>query len=98
MGKDADSGLEINNSRTLVKIVALSTAIAFGGGFASDQALRLSSGGFSFEFSAGTVVAFLAGIVFGLLFWRLAAAGRRGVWMAVCLMILVGVGLFLFIR
>ena len=87
---------ESANSRLLMKIVLWSTALSFGCAFASDQALKFTTGGFSFEFSLGTVIAFIVGTGFGLLFWRLAAGGKSSLRKATGLMILVGVGLFLY--
>ncbi|MES1180307.1 MAG: hypothetical protein ABUL66_00430, partial [Verrucomicrobiota bacterium] len=93
---EAERELESPNGRLLMKIVLWSTALSFGCAFASDQALQFSTGGFSFQFSLGTLVAFAVGVAFGLLFWRLAAGGKSGILKAMALMIFVGLGLFLY--
>jgi hypothetical protein len=91
-----EPALTSDNAPALMKIVSVSTALAFGCAVASVEALRFSDGGFSFKFSAGTVAAFVLGAVVGFIFWRLAAKGRRGVWKGSLLMLVMGVGLFFY--
>ncbi len=83
-------------SRLLMRIVSISTGISFGAGMASVQALRYTSGGFSFAFSAWTVAAFAVGFLCGIAFWRLVAGDRSGVWKGSLLILVMGAGMFLY--
>lgn len=87
---------ESASTRLLLRIIAWSTAIAFGAAVASAQALQLTPGGFSFKLSIGTGIAFALGIVITLVFWRVVASGRSGVWKGSLLLLVMGAGLFLY--
>jgi hypothetical protein len=61
------------NTSDLIRLASFATAVGFGFGAASIQALRKTSGGLSFEFSAMTGVAFVIGAAIAIGFWRLLA-------------------------
>jgi len=83
-------------SRGFFRIVRGSTALALGGMVAALEALRRSAAGFTFHVSVWTFVAFAAGLAAGLLYWRLAARSRLGSRMGTALLLLAGVGAFLY--
>lgn len=93
---DRASDQESRNEKLLLRIVVLSSALAFGGAAASAQALRYEASGFSFHISLGTWVAFALGFGFTLLFWRLAAGTRSMLWKAAVLLVVLGLGLFFY--
>ena len=59
------------DTRDFLWIVTMATALGFGAATASLYSLRHGEGGLFFEFSAGTVVAFLAGAALASGYWRL---------------------------
>ena len=59
------------DTRDFFWIVTVATAVGFGAATASLYSLRRGEGGLDFEFSAGTVVAFLAGAALASGYWRL---------------------------
>lgn len=61
------------NTQDIIRIASFATAVGFGFGAASMQALEKTSSGLSFDFSAMTAVAFIIGAVIALGFWRLLA-------------------------
>jgi hypothetical protein len=83
-------------SRGFYKIVHGSTALALGGMAAALQALRSSADGFTFHISVWTFVALAAGLAAGLFYWRLAARSRLASRMGTALLLLAGVGGFLY--
>lgn len=83
-------------SRGFFKIVHGATALALGGMAAALQALRPSPDGFTFHVSVWTFVAFAAGLAAGLFYWRLAARSRLASRMGTALLLVAGVGGFLY--
>lgn len=59
------------DTRDFFWIVTVATAVGFGAATASLYSLRHGEGGLDFEFTAGTVVAFLAGAALASGYWRL---------------------------
>jgi hypothetical protein len=96
-----DTALEVSeaeskSTQTFMRIVTLSTAAPLGFAVAAAQSLRLSPSGFSFQISTATFVAFLAGAIAALLYWRIAAHGALDARRASLGLAVVGVGLFLY--
>jgi hypothetical protein len=58
------------DTRDFFWIVTVATALGFGAATASLYSLRHSEGGLDFEFTAGTVIAFLAGAALASGYWR----------------------------
>jgi hypothetical protein len=83
-------------SRGFYKIVLGSTALALGCMAAAVQALRRSATGFTFRVSVWTFVAFAVGLAAGLLYWKLAARSVLAVRLGTTLLVLAGVGGFLY--
>src|SRR5262245_55096985 len=59
------------DTRDFFWIVTVATAVGFGAATATLYSLRHGEGGLDFEFTAGTVVAFLAGAALASGYWRL---------------------------
>src|SRR5580692_9546158 len=83
-------------SRGFLKIVLGSTALALGCMAAAIESLRRDADGFTFQLSAGTLVAFVAGLAAGLYYWKLAAKGHWAARVGTALLVLAGVGGFLY--
>jgi hypothetical protein len=83
-------------SRGFFKIVLGSTTLALGCMAAAIEALRRDATGFSFQVSAWTFVAFAAGLVAGVLYWKMAARSLFGVRLGTALLVLSGIGGFLY--
>jgi protein-S-isoprenylcysteine O-methyltransferase Ste14 len=83
-------------SRGFYKIVRGSTALALGCMAAAVQAVGRSAAGFTFQVSVWTFVAFAVGLAAGLLYWRLAARSLLAVRLGTTLLVLAGVGGFLY--
>jgi hypothetical protein len=82
--------------RGLFGIVLGSTALALGCMAAAIQALRQDAAGFTFHVSLGTFVAFALGTAAGLLYWKLAARSMLAVRLGTAVLVLAGVGGFLY--
>jgi hypothetical protein len=80
----------------LFKIVVASTALALGCMAAALQSLRRGASGFAFQFSFGTFVAFAVGLAAGILYWKLASRNLFGARLGNTLLVLAGVGAFLY--
>jgi len=78
------------------RIVRGSTALALGGMAAALEALRPSAAGFSFHVSLWTLVAFVLGMAAGLFYWRLTARSRLASRIGTALLLVAGVGGFLY--
>jgi hypothetical protein len=78
------------------KIVLGSTAVALGCMAAAAEALRRNAGGFAFQVSVWTFVAFAAGLAAGLFYWKLAAGGLLAVRVGTAFLVLTGIGGFLY--
>ncbi len=87
---------ETTLARGLYKIVLGSTALALGGMAAALQALRPSATGFGFRISVWTIVAFAVGWAAGLLYWKLEAKSRLAGRIGNALLLLAGLGGFLY--
>ena len=92
----AASQSEPKSSRAFFKIAAISTAIGLGCAAASTESLRSSPGGFSFQITAGTFVAFAVGAAIGYFYWKLIARGTAAARIGSLMLGLTGVGLFLY--
>ena len=93
---NSSQGEESRNEKLLLRIVRVSTALAFGGATASAEALRYDAAGFSFRVSWGTALAFALGFGFALAVWRLASGTRSTLWKASILLVILGAGLFFY--
>ena len=81
--------------------MAFSTALAFGAALASLESLRRDAGGFSFQVSLRTLLAFLVGGGIALAYWLVvlksrAASQRSGLVVSTVVLLLLGVGAFLY--
>jgi hypothetical protein len=83
-------------SRGLFKIVVGSTALGLGCLAAAIEALRRETGGFTFQVSAGTFVAFSLGLAAGLYYWKLAARSLLAARVGTALLLVAGIGGFLY--
>jgi hypothetical protein len=83
-------------SRGLFKIVVGSTALGLGCLAAAMEALRRDTGGFTFQLSARTFVAFSLGLAAGLYYWKLAARSLLAARVGTALLLLAGIGGFLY--
>jgi hypothetical protein len=83
-------------SRAFFKIVVGSTALGLGCMAAAMEALRQDVGGFSFQVSAGTFMAFAVGLAAALLYWKMAARSLAAVRVSSVILSLAGVGGFLY--
>jgi hypothetical protein len=90
------SDSESRSTRVFFKIASLGTALGFGAAAASTESLRSSPGGFSFQITAGTFVAFAVGAAIALVYWKLVASNSKAARRSSFLLALAGVGLFLY--
>src|SRR5579862_1998246 len=93
--------MSADNEKDLFKVIKFSTALAFGALLASLESLRSSAGGFSFQLSYKTLLAFLIGGGIALAYWAVvlrcgAATRRTGVVVGTVLLALFGIGAFLY--
>ena len=93
--------MSAGNERNLFKVMALSTALAFGALLASLESLRSDAAGFSFHLSLRTLLAFLVGGGIALGYWRVVlksgnAVRRTGLVAGTVLLVLLGIGAFLY--
>jgi hypothetical protein len=89
------------NEQNLFKVMAISTALAFGALLASLESLRSGVAGFSFQVSLRTLLAFLVGGGMALGYWRVVlksgdAVRRTGLVAGTVLLVLLGIGAFLY--
>ncbi len=93
---EAVTEAEIKNTEQVLRIATVSTALAFGALAASTEALRSNAAGFCFQASFRTAVAAVIGGAGAVLYWKLAGRGladaRKGAW----LLVLAGLGFFLY--
>jgi len=87
---------ESSLSGMFAKIVRGSTALGLGCMAAAVESLRSNATGFKFQFSMGTVAAFALGAVAGLVFWKLAAGSRLASRAGAALLLMAGLGGFLY--
>jgi hypothetical protein len=83
-------------SRAFFKIVVGSTALGLGFLAAAIEAVGRDVGGFTFQASAGTFVAFALGMAAGLYFWKVAVRSLWAVRAGSALLVLAGFGGFLY--
>jgi hypothetical protein len=89
------------NERDLFKVMAISTALAFGALLASLESLRSGPEGLTFQVSFRTLLAFLAGGGITLGCWRViirsgAVVRRTSLVAGTILLALIGIGAFLY--
>jgi hypothetical protein len=92
----AKSGKETVDTRDFLRIASGSTALGFGCIGAVLASLRSGSVGFFFAFTVWTFVAFVVGAIFGFCCWRLAAKGGGAAKLGLVLLMVVGMGGFLY--
>jgi ABC-type nickel/cobalt efflux system permease component RcnA len=87
---------EENIDRTFFGIVSWSTALCFGGVVASLESLYKDQSGFAFHINAATFITFALGTVAGLAYWRIASISGLVRKVSSLLLVLLGVGAFLY--
>jgi|SRR5579859_1715602 len=93
--------MSAGNERDLFKVMAVSTALAFGALLASLESLRAGAAGFSFQVSLRTLLAFLVGGGIALGYWAVvlrsgAAVRRTGLVAGTVFLVSLGIGAFLY--
>jgi nitrogen fixation-related uncharacterized protein len=82
--------------RDLFRVASLSSALAFGCMAAVVQSLKSSDTGIGFHISTGTFVAFAAGAIVALVYWRLAVRNGRAARRASWILGLASLGVFIY--
>src|SRR5580658_6805204 len=88
--------LEATLGRGLFRIVLGTTVLGLGCMAAALQALQRGSTGFTFRISAGTFVAFAVGSAAGFLYWKLTASTLLAARLGAAMLLVAGVGAFLY--
>jgi hypothetical protein len=88
--------LEATLGRGLFRIVLGTTVLGLGCMAAALQALQRGSTGFTFRVSAWTFVAFAVGSAAGFLYWKLTASSLLAARLAAAMLLVAGVGAFLY--
>jgi uncharacterized membrane-anchored protein len=89
-------------NKDLLRVMIFGSALTWGGILASLQALTPAGSGFSFKISRLTFAAFIAGTAAVYLFWRVLLQNEAGAhyklwtWIAKALLVLSGIGAFLY--